>query len=87
MYVARYVIEELRSLGEPKAFRAAVRSYNRAEQARASALLRSVIAEHPRHIEAFMLSAYADMELNDFPRLRVVPRAFPPPIPNWPTSL
>ena len=67
-YVARYVVEELRSLGEPKAFRAAVRSYNRGEAARASALLRSVIAEHPRHIEALMLSAYADMELNDFPR-------------------
>lgn len=67
-YLSRYLFEEARSLAEPKAFRAAVRSYNRGEAARASALLRTVIAEHPRHIEALMLSAYADMELNDFPR-------------------
>nr|MBX7258181.1 hypothetical protein [Candidatus Hydrogenedentota bacterium] len=68
VYLARYLFEEVRSLSEPRAFRAAVRSYNRGEAARASALLRTVIAEHPRHIEALMLSAYADIELNDFPR-------------------
>jgi hypothetical protein len=67
-YLARYGLDHLLALREPKAFRAAVRWYNRGQPARAKALLNAVLGEHPRHIDALMLATYTDIELNDFPR-------------------
>ncbi len=67
-YLARYGIDFLWTLREPKEFRAAVRWYNRGEPARANALLNSVLLEHPSHIDALMLGTYASIELGDFPR-------------------
>ncbi len=67
-YGGQYGLVALRSLGSPKSFRAAVKSYNRGEVGRADSLLSDTLAAHPNHPESLMLSVYVKVEQRQFDR-------------------
>ncbi len=67
-YGAQYGLMVVRSLGSPKSFRAAVRSYNRGEVGRADSLLSDTLAAYPNHPESLMLSVYVHVEQRQFDR-------------------
>jgi len=68
VYGAQYTLMMLRSLGSPKSFRAAVKSYNRGEVGQADSLLSDTLALYPNHPESLMLSVYVNVEQRQFDR-------------------
>ena len=67
-YGGHYALTALRNLGNPKSFRAAVRSYNKGEVNLADSYLRDTLATHPDHAESLLLSVYVNVEQRQFDR-------------------